>query len=196
MVRIKSISVLLVFILLCNSCLAYEATTTRDGVYLDLRNQIRSPYDPPHVEKIPETPRLQQPMSDAEFYYRINMEGYRGAPNKVRPVPGGTWRFCERVAHPYTKKQYMDTWAEGRKEGKVYLTKEYAMSYFFIDNWAMGIILAKMRARKFHKKPAVFFFVEEIQNADFNNAKNMARQFGVAIFFGTIDKQIPTEWVQ
>ena len=131
------------------------------------------------------------------MYYDINMEGYRGKPNKLSPVPAEyTQHYSERTPHPYTKKQYMAVWAEGKKEGKVYVTDNYAMSYFFMDNWATGIILAKIRARKYHKQPAVFFFIEEIKDAEMNEAKLMAQQLGVAIFFGTIDKQIPAEWVQ
>ena len=194
MVRIRSFLVFLVLSVVCGSCSGYEATNTRYGVYLDLRGQIRSPYDPPHPENIPTSPRLQQPMSDPQLYYEMNEEGYRGAPNKVRPVPGGVVRYCERIIHPYTKAQYLAVWAEGKKVGNVYLTQQYAMSYFFIDNWAIGVILAKIRARKFHKKPAVFFFIEELQNAETSEAQKMAKQFGVDIFFGTIDKRIPAEW--
>lgn len=196
MVRIKSFLILLVFVMTYSSCLGYEATTTKFGVYSDLRGQIRSPYNPPHPENIPLSPRLQQPMTDPQLYYEMNEEGYRGAANKVRPVPGGVVRYCERTVHPYTKAQYLAVWAEGTKVGKVYITDKYATSYFFIDNWATGVILAKIRARKFHKQPAVFFFIEELQNAEMYDAKKMAEQFGVAIFFGTIDKQIPASWVQ
>lgn len=196
MVRIRSFLIFLAFIVVCNSCLGYEATTTKFGVYSDLRGQIRSEYDPPHPENIPTNPRLQQPMTDPQLYYELNEEGYRGAANKVRPVPGGVVRYGERITHPYTKAQYLAVWAKGKKVKNVYLTDKYAMSYFFIDNWATGVILAKIRARKFHKQPAVFFFIEELQNADLYNAKKMAEQFGVAIFFGTIDKQVPASWVQ
>lgn len=194
MVLIRGLLLFLSFTVVCSSCYSYEATTIREGVYLDLRGQIRSSYNPPHPENIPIQPALQQPVSDAEMYYKINQEGYRGAPNKVRPVPGGTVRFCTRRAHPYTKEQYMAVWAEGKKVGNVYLTKQYAMSYFFIDSWATGVIAAKIKARKFHKQAAVFFFIEELQNADIRNAQKMAEQFGVVAFFGTIDKRIPAEW--
>ena len=194
MVRIRGLLLFLVFIIACSSCYSYETELTRNGVYVDLKGQIDSPYDPPHPENIPKSPRLQQTIADPELYYRINEEGYRGAPNKVRPVPGYTARFCTRRAHPYTKEQYMAVWAEGKKVGNVYLTKQYAMSYFFIDSWATGVIAAKIRAMKFHKQAAVFFFIEELHNADTYNAQKMAEQFGVVVFFGTIDKRIPAEW--
>ena len=196
MVFMRSFFIFLILILACDSCFGYSSEMTRDGFYIDLRGQIESPYDPPHPENIPSQPRLQQPISDPEMYYKINVEGYRGAPNKVRPVPGGTVRFCERPSHPYTKEQFLAVWAEGEKIGNVYITDKYAMSYFFIDNWATGVLVAKVRARKFHKQPAVFFFIEDLGKAETYEAKKMAEQFGVAIFFGTIDKRIPAEWIQ
>lgn len=199
MVQLKSFSAFLVFMMLCSSCSAYETTIVREGCYVDLRGQIDSPYDPPHPENIPTSPRLQQEVTNHEMYYKINMEGYRGEERKLSPTPAGyTQHYSERTPHPYTKKQFLDVWAVGEKVGSVYITDEYATSYFFLDNWATGILIAKKRAKKFHKKPAVFLFVEDLALEDGNmyKAKKMAELLNVQVFYGTIDKQIPAEWVQ
>ena len=198
MVRIVG-SLILAVVILGNSCLAYETTIVPEGCYVDLRGQIRSPYDPPHPEKIPTKPRLQEELTNHEMYYKINMEGYRGKEHKLSPVPPEyTQHYSTRTPHPYTKQQFLAVWEKGEKVGKVYLDGEYAVSYFFLENWATGIISAKVRARKHHKKPAVFLFIEDMvsDNSDMYNAKQFAELLGVAIFFGTIDKQIPAEWVQ
>ena len=211
MVRIRGIFVLfLAFMILCNSsCLAYsyktaptsvgETIMTKKGSYVDLRGQIRSPYDPPNADKIPSQPRLQQTITNTEMYYKINKEGYRGKRYKLSPVPAEyTQHYSERTPHPYSKGQFVEVWEQGEKKGKVYLTDEYAMSYFFLDNWATGVVMAKIRARKFHKKPAVFLFIEDFvsDDGDMYKAKKFAELLGVAIFYGTIDKQIPAEWVR
>ena len=189
----------LVVTFLNNFCFASETIITKDGSYIDLRGQICSPYDPPHPENIPTRPKLQQTITNSEMYYKINMEGYRGREYKLSPVPAEyTQHYSLRTPHPYTKEQYIDVWRVGEKTEKIYLTKEYAISYFFLDNWAVGIITAKIRAGKFRKKPAVFLFVEDLTDSggDMYNAKKFAKLLGVKIFYGTIDKEIPAEWVQ
>ena len=69
--------------------------------------------------------------------------------------------------------------------------------YFFLE-LGYWCYYGKIRARKFHKKPAVFLFVEDMvsDDGDMYKAKKFAELLGVAIFYGTIDKQIPAEWVQ
>lgn len=196
---LRYISALLVFIIACNSCLAYETIMTKEGSYVDLRGQIDSPYIPPHPENIPTQPLLQQTITNTEMNYRINEEGYRGRPYKLSPVPAEyTQHYSERTPHPYTKQQYIKVWEKGEKIGTVYVTDEYAMSYYFLENWATGVIAAKIKARKFHKKPAVFLFIEDFvsDDGDMYKAKKLAELLGVAIFFGTIDREVPAEWVQ
>ena len=57
-------------------------------------------------------------------------------------------------------------------------------------------IIAKIRAMKHHKQAAVFLFIEDLGSAEMLQAKRWAELWGVKIFFGTIDKGIPAEWVQ
>lgn len=199
MVFLRYFMLVIALLLLGAPSFAGSTIETREGSYIDLRGQIRSPYDPPHAENIPTQPRLQQTITNTEMYYRINMEGYRGREYKLPPVPAEyTQHYSLRTPHPYTKQQYLDVWVEGEKVGKIYLTDEHAMSYFFLENWATGIIMAKIRARKFHRKPAVFLFVEDLvdSGSDMYNAKKFAKLLGVEIFYGTIDKRIPADWVQ
>lgn len=180
-------------------CIAYETTMTREGCYVDLRGQIHSPYNPPHPENIPTQPRLQQPITNYEMYYKINMEGYRGEEHKLSPVPAEyTQHYSKRTPHPYTKEQYIKVWQKGKKSGEIdCLTDKYAISFFFLDNWATGIIVAKWRARKVPQKAAAFFFIEDLATEDsMYKAKQMAELLGVKIFFATIDKQIPSTWVR
>ena len=126
------------------------------------------------------------------------MDGYRGKKYKLSPVPPGyTQHYSLRTPHPYTKEQYIKVWQNGKSSGKIdCLTNEYAISYFFLDNWATGVIVAKWRAKRVPQKAAAFFFVEDLSKADMYNAKQWAELLGVKVFFATIDKQIPAEWVQ
>ena len=138
-------------------------------------------------------------LTNQEMYYKINMEGSRGKEYKLPPVPPEyTQHYSERTPHPYTKQQFIDVWEKGEKVGNAYLTDEYAMSYFFLENWATGVVMAKIRAKKLHRQPAVFLFVEDMvsDDGDMYRAKKWAELLGVAIFYGTIDKEIPAEWVQ
>lgn len=179
-------------------CIAYETTMTREGCYIDLRGQIHSPYDPPNPENIPQKPNIAQPITSYEQYYDVNCRGYRRPKGKVPIIPGYSAHYSTRIPHPYTKEQFIRVWQNGKKSGKIdCLTDKYAISYFFIDNWATGIIIAKWRARKVPQKAAAFFFIEDLATEDsMYKAKQMAELLGVEIFFGTIDKQIPAEWVR
>ena len=192
--------IILVFIFLIDSCFGYETIMTREGCYVDLRGQIHSPYEPPHPENIPTKPRLQQPITNYEMYYKINMEGYRGEEHKLSPVPAEyTRHYSERTPHPYTKEQFIKVWQKGKKSGKIdCLTDKYAISFFFFVNWATGVVVAKWRAKRVPQKAAAFFFVEDMgfDEADMYKAKKWAELLGVKIFFATIDKQIPSTWVR
>ena len=191
-----SIIILIILLFENINCFSYETVMTREGCYIDRRGQINSPIDPPHPEYIPTKPNLTQPLTSWEDYYDRNVAGERDKPNKLPDIPGYTKHYSERSPHSYTKEQYMNVWAQGIKVGNVYLTNEYAMSYFFIDNWASAISIAKIRAMKHHKQAAVFLFIEELGSAEMLQAKRWAELWGVKIFFGTIDKGIPAEWVQ
>lgn len=181
-------------------CFSYESSVDNTGYTIDMRQQFddRAP-EPPNPENIPEEPRVQQNVTSFEQYYDINYKGYRRSESRLPIVPKYTAHYSDRVPHPYKKKQYVNVWKCGKKVGNIdCVTDEYAISFFSVENWFVGITTAVWRARKVPQKAACFLYVDEAGSdaKEMYQAKKWAELWNVKIFFGTISQGIPVEWVQ
>ena len=181
-------------------CFSYESYVDGTGCTVDMREQFDDRATvPPHPENIPGTPRVQQDVTSYEQYYDVNFKGYRRTEARLPIVPEYTAHYSDRIPHPYKKQQYINVWKNGEKCGKIdCLTDEYAISFFSVDNWFIGITTAVLRARRVPQKAACFLYVEEAgsQAGNMYQAKKWAELWNVKIFFGTISQGIPVEWVQ
>jgi hypothetical protein len=208
MVRITNILIYLVGVLticvfmnlISLPCFSYDSSVDRTGYTIDMRGQ----YDedtvikPPHPENIPSTPKVQQTITSFEEYYDVNYEGYRRPEGKLPLIPEYTAHYSTRNPYPYTKQQYINVWKCGPKVGNIdCLTDEYAISFFSVEDWFIGINTAVWRARKVPQKPACFLYVDDAgaHVREMCQAKQWADLWKVKIFFGTIDQGIPVEWI-
>lgn len=200
MVRLKKISVILIFIFLSSFCLS-STLETKDGYYIDSRGEFRDSYiKPPHPENIPSMSRAVQPVVDFESYYKVNSEGYRGKEDKLPVSPAGyTQVYSTRKFQPYSKETYVNVWCSGEKNvGKVdCLTKDYAISYFPISSWSRGITTAAWRARNYPQQGMAVFYAEDTaaHSNDMYEAKKWAEKWGTKVMFISIDTGIPAEWI-
>lgn len=203
MVRIKFITLFLLCGMLMNSLPAFSESvvTTKDGYVMDGRGQIfNSPIEPPNKDFIPDSSKPQQTVVNFEEYYKVNVEGYRRPEGKLPLVAGYTTHYSERRAHPYTKSDYVNAWCSDKKYvGKVdCLTDDYAISFFPVSQWSVGITRAALRAKKFSQKGAAFLYVEDsgVDAGNIYEAKKWAELWDVKVMFGTIDSGIPEDWIQ
>lgn len=193
---------LLILIVIATSlpAFAYDSWVTRDGYYIDGTGQVEgSDIYPPHPEKIP-APRAVQDITSFERYYDRNIEGKRIEENswKNPDIPNYNVHYSTRSPHTYTKQDYINVWCSGEKVGKVdCMTDEYAISFFPVSQWFRGIVTANLRARKYPQKGMAFLYVDEIGGDAryMQEAKRWASQYNSNVFFGTIDKGIPMEWI-
>lgn len=201
MVLLKRLLILLILVGYPSLAVSEETWVDEHGYHVDGRGQVSNSYIVvPHPENVPLFPAAQQTVVDFDSYYKRNVEGYRGDESKLPIVPGYTANYSERRAHSYTKEDYINVWCTGEKHvGKVdCMTGEYAVSYFPVSMWSRGITTAAWRARKYPQKGAAFLYVEDMgaDAGDVYEAKEWAEMWGVKVFFGTIDRGIPEEWIQ
>lgn len=193
---------LTILVFMCISSLpsfSYESSVDNTGYTIDMRRQFDDrATEPPHPENIPSKPKVQQTITSYEQYYDVNYKGYRRPEGKLPIVPEYTAHYSSRIPHPYKKQQYINVWKCGKRCGKIdCLTDKYAISFFSVNNWFVGITTAVLRARKVPQKAACFLYVEEAGSdaGAMEQAQKWAELWNVKIFFGTIDQGIPVEWV-
>ena len=197
MVRLKSFSAVLVFLLVSSlPCLSDNSQVTKDGYYMDSRGDVQgSTIRPPHPEYIPNRSLIVQPIVDFGDYYKVNEEGYRGKEDKLPLVPNYTENFSTRKFQPYPKETYVNVWCGGEKNvGKVdCLTEDSAISYFPLSAWSRGIATAAWRARKYPQKAVAALYVEDTASraGDMYEAKKWAEKWGAKVIFISIDAGIP-----
>ena len=202
MVRVIKIFVLCLFMIsLSSQSWGLSTRVEEDGVYIDGRGQMGlNTIDPPHVENIPEEPHPIETIVPYDTYYKIEYEGYKRPAWKQPLIYDYNTHASTRVGQSYTKQEYIDVWCDGTQHvGKVdCLTDRYALSFFSVRNWAFGIITAAHRGKKFEQEGAAFLYVESvaIENDYIVQAKKWAELWGIPVFFGTIDSEIPLDWIQ
>ena len=202
MVQLKKLVAVLILLLVCGMpCSSMSTWETKDGYYIDYRGEVKdSPIKPPHPENIPTRSRALQTTVDFESYYKINVDGYRGREDKLPITPGYLQVYSTRAVEVYTKEDYINVWCDGRKHvGKIdCLTDEYAISFFPLHSWSVGITKAAWRARKYSQQGVAAFYVEDTgaQDEDMTEAKHWAEKWGAKVMFISIDAGIPLEWIR
>lgn len=173
----------------------------RNGFYVDGTGQIPeyARIAPPNENKVPPVPHPTQTVVPFDRYTDINIRGLRRAPYMEQYVPNYNVHYSNRRAEPYTKQEYIDVWCTGEKNvNKVDCsTDEYSIYFFPVRNWAWGVTSSVWRARKTHKRCAIFFWVDDLGlDAKYMyDAKKWAELYNTTIHFGTIDAYIPQSWV-
>ena len=184
-------------------CPSFGASTqvTPEGVYLDCKDQMSfNTIAPPHAENIPDKPHPIETIVPYDTYYKVEYENYKRPAWKEPIIYDYNAHASTRRGYSYTTQEYIDVWCTGTQHvGKVdCLTDEYAISFFPVRNWFMGITRAVMRGKKYPQKGAAFLYVESVggETEFMTQAKEWADIWGIPIFFGTIDSEIPLDWVQ
>ena len=173
----------------------------RDGYYVDGRNQIPEyqRIDPPHPENIPTEPRAQRTVVPYDSYYDVNVLGIRRHPYMTPVIPNYNRYYSERRAYPYTKEDYVNVWCDGEKfkDGIDCQSEQYAITFAKASDWAGAVIKAPFKAKKTHKKTALFIMVGDLAlDAKYmHDVKMWGELFNVQIWFGTIDSFIPQDWI-
>ena len=173
----------------------------REGYYVDERNQIpeyqRIP--PPNEENIPTQPRATKTVVPFDSYYDVNTLGIRRHPYMTPIIPNYNRYYSERRAQPYTKADFVNVWCSGDKgaNGVDCQTDVYAITFVKARNWPLGVVKAPLKARKVHKKMALFIMVDDlaIDAQDMHDVKAWGELYNVQIYFGTIDSYIPGDWI-
>ena len=173
----------------------------RTGYYVDERNQIPE-YQriaPPHQENIPTEPRATRTVVPFDSYYDVNTLGIRRHPYMTPIIPNYNMHYSERRARPYTKEEYVNVWCDGIKgeNGVDCQTDEYAITFTRAEFWAAAVVKAPFKAKKVHKKTALFVIVSDLalDCKYMHDVKEWGELFNVQIYFGTIDSYIPSSWV-
>lgn len=173
----------------------------RDGYYVDGRNQIpeyqRIP--PPHPENVPTKPKARKTVVPFDSYYDVNVLGIRRHPYMTPVIPNYNRYYSERRAYPYTREDYINVWCEGEKfkNGIDCQTSEYAITFSKAANWPGAVIVAPIKAKKAHKKTALFIMVDDLafDAKDMHDVKQWGELFNVQVWFGTVDSFIPSSWI-
>lgn len=174
---------------------------TPEGVYMDCRDQMSfNTIDPPYKENIPEEPHPIETIVPYDTYYKVEYENYQRPAWREPLIYDYNAHASTRHGYSYTKQEYVDVWCTGTQYvGKVdCLTDEYAISFFPVRSWFRGITTAVVRGRKFKQEGAVFLYVESVggETEYITQAKQWADLWGIKVFFGTIDSEIPLDWIQ
>ena len=173
----------------------------RSGYYVDERNQIPE-YQriaPPHPEYIPTEPRAQRTVVPFQSYYDTNTLGIRRHPYMTPIIPNYNKYYSERRAKPYTKEEFINIWCDGTKnaDGVDCQTNEYAITFTRASSWAAAVVKAPFKARKVHKKTALFIMVDDLAlDAKYmHDVKQYGELFNIQVYFGTVDSYIPADWI-
>ena len=202
MVRIVKIFTLCLVIALTSlPAFGMDTEVTKDGFYIDGRGQMGlNTIDPSHKENIPEKPHMTQLIVPHDTYYKIEYEDYRRPEGRQPLIYNYNTHASTRSENSYTKQEYIDVWCDGQQHvGNVdCLTNNYAISFFPVRSWAIGLTRAAMRGKKFKQEGAAFLYIESVagQTNDIVQAKKWAELWGIPVFFGTIDSEIPSDWIQ
>ena len=200
MVFVRNFLVLLVLLLINLPCLSADTRVTENGYYLDRRGEVKDSYIlPPHPENAPKVSVLVQPITNFRTYYKVNLEGCRGAESKLPIVPSYTENYSTRGSQLYKKEDYVEVWCDGEKNiGKIdCLTADSAISFFPLSAWTRGVTIASWRARKYPQRGVAAFYIEDTASSanDMRAAKAWAKKWGTKIMFISIDAGIPEEWI-
>ena len=173
----------------------------RDGYYVDGRNQIPE-YQriaPPHPENIPTEPKARKTVVPYDSYYDVNVLGIRRHPYMTPVIPNYNRYYSERRAYPYTKEDFVNVWCEGDKfkDGVDCQSEQYAITFAKASDWAGAVIKAPFKAKKAHKKTALFIMVDDLAlDAKYmHDVKMWGELFNVQVWFGTIDSYIPSDYI-
>ena len=123
---------------------------------------------------------------------QVRNSPYKPAHPENIPIVAGS-------ANGYTKQQYIDVWCEGTQNvyGVDCLTDYYAVSFYPVSDWFLGITKATIRAKKLNQTPVAFLYVTDV-GADtkyMREARAWAKQQKKIIVFATIDAGIPGAWI-
>ena len=173
----------------------------RQGYYVDERNQIPE-YQriaPPHPENIPTEPKGQRTVVPFDSYYDVNTLGIRRHPYMTPVIPNYNTYYSERRAYPYTKEDFVNVWCEGDKfkDGIDCQTENYAITFAKANSWPVAVIKAPIKAKKGHKKTALFIMVDDLAlDAQYmHDVKMWGELFNIQVWFGTIDSYIAQDWI-
>lgn len=193
------IGMLILAILIIGQSAFCESTWVDEtGYHIDGRGQVETPsFLPPNPEKIPQAPRVTQETVDFESYYRTNFEGERRPSNKIPVIPGYNASYSERQEYSYKKQDYINVWCDGRQHvGKVdCLTDKYAISFYPVSAWSVGISSAKWKARGLKQEGVAFLYIDSlsVDAPRMREAKKWADLLNVKVLFGTIDAGVGIE---
>lgn len=176
-------------------------TDREKGYYIDNTGQIEEFHriPPPNPEQIPAQGNPVRTVLPFDKYYDVNVMGIRKASDRVPVIPNYNTYYSERRAYPYTKDQFMNVWCTGLKyiNGVDCQTEQYAITFIRARDWAWGVIKAQIKAKKAGKKAALFVMVDDLglDAKNMHDTKNFAELFNMKVFFGTIDSEIPLDWI-
>ena len=180
----------------------YTYEVNRDeGYYINGQGQVPEYHriPPPNPDKIPQYPHPAKTVLPFDKYYDTNIAGIRRSPDKTPLIPNYNIYYSNRRAYPYTKNEYIDVWCTGIKheKGVDCQTQDYAITFVKAGEWPFGVIKAPFKARKVKKKSAIFIMIDDLglDGPNINGAKNWSDLFNIPMFFGTIDSEIPKEWI-
>lgn len=181
--------------------LGASTEVTPEGVYMDCKGQMSfNTIDPPHTENIPSKAHPIETIVPYDTYYEVEYKNYQRPSWREPLIYDYNAHASTRRGYSYTKQEYIDVWCEGTQHvGSVdCLTDEYAISFFPVRNWFMGITTAVIRGKKYPQRGAAFLYVESAggETEFMTQAKEWADLLNIPIFFGTIDSEIPLDWVQ
>ena len=75
---------------------SFDTEISIEGYEIEGRYQVeQSPIEVPHADKVPESPKVTQPITSYEEYYARNMEGYRGEEGKLPLIPNYTVHYSD-----------------------------------------------------------------------------------------------------
>lgn len=173
-----------------------------EGVYVDGRGQVpefqRIP--PPNPEKIP-APRATHTIEPYDSYYYSQILGWRRPATHEPIIPGYNMHYSNRIAKPYTHRDYLDVWCTGKidyNENKCSI-EGYEVYFVHARNWAARATTLPFKLKQAHAKGSRVGLFLEVDSVGIDSehvvaAKGFARMFNLTLFAATIDAFLPMDY--